>query len=54
MKNKNPNYFQRKNKDDQCIHNENYWCSNCLKIPEKIDFRKEGLGYGFIITNNKN
>jgi len=55
MKEKNPNCYKRKEENETdinvCNHGKDMWCQNCLKVPEKIDLRKQGLGQGFIISN---
>lgn len=34
-----------------CFHDADHWCGNCINFGIEVDWRKEGLGRGHIITN---
>lgn len=36
---------------NECDHTEEYWCEKCVNGGVIVDWRKEGLGRGHIISN---
>ena len=38
-------------KNGGCDHDSEHWCGNCINFGVEVDWRKEGLGRGHIISN---